>query len=89
MSQYVFGKAVAMDFDSAVRRITEELAKLGFGVLTDIDVQALMEEARVGDATVPHPGRVQPALREPGDRGRYGNPYAKPIFCFIASSRTF
>jgi len=34
VSQYVFGKAVAMDFDSAVRRITEELAKLGFGVLT-------------------------------------------------------
>lgn len=47
------------------------------------------EEARVGDATVPHPGGVQPALREPGDRGRYGNPYAKPIFYFIASSRTF
>ena len=38
MSQYVFGKTVAMSFDDAVQRVTEELGKQGFGVLTDIDV---------------------------------------------------
>ena len=44
MSHYVFGKPVAMSFDDAVRRVTEELAKQGFGVLTDIDVQATMRK---------------------------------------------
>ena len=44
MAQYVFGKPVAMDFDVAVQRVTEELAKVGFGVLTDIDVQATMRK---------------------------------------------
>jgi len=42
MAQYVFGKPVAMGFDVAVQRVTEELAKVGFGILTDIDVQATM-----------------------------------------------
>ena len=36
MSHYVFGKLVSMPFDSAVQRITEELAKVGFGVLTEV-----------------------------------------------------
>jgi len=44
MSQYVFGKPVAMGFDAAVQRVTEELAKVGFGVLTEIDVQATMKK---------------------------------------------
>ena len=44
MAQYVFGKPVAMAFDVAVQRVTEELAKVGFGVLTDIDVQATMRK---------------------------------------------
>ncbi|HEX9718290.1 MAG TPA: DUF302 domain-containing protein [Ramlibacter sp.] len=44
MSQYVFGKPVSMGFDAAVQRVTEELAKVGFGVLTDIDVQATMRK---------------------------------------------
>jgi uncharacterized protein (DUF302 family) len=44
MSQYTFGKTVAMPFDTAVLRITEELAKVGFGVLTEIDVQATMKK---------------------------------------------
>ena len=44
MSRYVFGKPVAMGFDTAVQRITEELAKVGFGILTDIDVQATMRK---------------------------------------------
>lgn len=44
MSQYVFGKPVAMGFEAAVQRVTEELGKVGFGVLTDIDVQATMRK---------------------------------------------
>lgn len=44
MTQYVFGKSVAMPFDTAVQRITEALAKVGFGVLTEIDVQATMKK---------------------------------------------
>lgn len=44
MAQYVFGKPVAMEFDMAVQRVTEELAKVGFGILTEIDVQATMRK---------------------------------------------
>jgi uncharacterized protein (DUF302 family) len=44
MSNYAFGKTVAMGFEQAVQRITEELGKVGFGVLSDIDVQATMKK---------------------------------------------
>ena len=44
MSNYTFGKTVDMGFDAAVARITEELSKVGFGVLSDIDVQATMKK---------------------------------------------
>lgn len=44
MNQYVFGKTVTLPFEQAVQRITEELGKVGFGVLTDIDVQATMKK---------------------------------------------
>lgn len=43
-TQYCFGKTVSLDFDTAVRRATEELAKQGFGVLTDIDVSATLKK---------------------------------------------
>jgi uncharacterized protein (DUF302 family) len=44
MSQYAFGRTVGMGFEQAVQRVTEELAKVGFGVLSDIDVQATMKK---------------------------------------------
>lgn len=44
MSQYVIGKQVSLDFAAAERRITEELTKVGFGILTEIDVQATMKK---------------------------------------------
>nr|MCU0806147.1 DUF302 domain-containing protein [Burkholderiales bacterium] len=44
MSKYVFGKTVTLSFDEACRRVTEELAKEGFGVLTEIDVAATMKK---------------------------------------------
>jgi uncharacterized protein (DUF302 family) len=44
MSSYVIGKTVTLGFDEAERRITEGLAKVGFGILTEIDVQATMKK---------------------------------------------
>lgn len=53
MAHYVFGKTVPLPFDSAVRRITEELALVGFGVLTEIDVQATMKK-KLGQEMPPY-----------------------------------
>jgi uncharacterized protein (DUF302 family) len=36
---YHFSKTVSYDFDTAIGKVTEELKKEGFGVLTEIDVQ--------------------------------------------------
>lgn len=36
---YYFSKIVNYDFDTAITRVTEELKKEGFGVLTEIDVK--------------------------------------------------
>ncbi len=41
---YGFGKAVATDFRQAIERVTAELQKEGFGVLTEIDVTATMKK---------------------------------------------
>jgi uncharacterized protein (DUF302 family) len=42
-TKYTFGKPVEMRFDEAVERVTTELAKEGFGVLTEIDVAATLK----------------------------------------------
>jgi len=44
MSNFGFGKTVKLGFDAAVQKVTEELAKEGFGVLTVIDVQATLKQ---------------------------------------------
>ena len=43
-SKYGFGKQVGMSFDKAIERVTQELQKEGFGVLTDIDVTATLKK---------------------------------------------
>jgi len=43
VSNYGFGKKVDLGFDTAIERVTEELAKEGFGILTVIDVQATLK----------------------------------------------
>lgn len=44
MSSYVFGRTVESGFDEAVARVTEALAREGFGVLTEIDVAATLKK---------------------------------------------
>jgi uncharacterized protein (DUF302 family) len=41
---YVFSKTVGTSFDQAIVRVSEELAKEGFGILTEIDVQGTLKK---------------------------------------------
>jgi len=41
---YYFNKTLDISFDEAIARVTEELKKEGFGVLTDIDVQSTLKK---------------------------------------------
>jgi len=41
---YYFNKVVDMSFDDAIAKVTEELKKEGFGVLTEIDVKAALKK---------------------------------------------
>lgn len=42
--KYTFGKTVRMKYEQAIERVTQELAKEGFGVLTEIDVTATLKK---------------------------------------------
>jgi len=41
---YYFNKIVEMNFDEAILKVTEELEKEGFGILTEIDVTATLKK---------------------------------------------
>jgi uncharacterized protein (DUF302 family) len=41
---YYFSKTLNVSFEEAVSKVTEELKKEGFGILTDIDVQATLKK---------------------------------------------
>ena len=41
---YSFSKTLNVPFDEAVTKVTEELKKEGFGILTDIDVQGTLKK---------------------------------------------
>lgn len=40
---YYFSKKLKMNFEEAILRVTEELKKEGFGILTEIDVNATLK----------------------------------------------
>ena len=42
--KYYFNKTLDISFDEAIDRVTEELKKEGFGILTDIDVQSTLKK---------------------------------------------
>ncbi len=44
MSKYSFGKALDAQFAPTLEKVTQELAKEGFGVLTEIDVAATLKK---------------------------------------------
>lgn len=41
---YYFTKTLDVPFDEAITRVTEELKKEGFGILTEIDVKEILKE---------------------------------------------
>jgi uncharacterized protein (DUF302 family) len=42
--EYYFTKEVNLNFEEAINKVTEELKKEGFGILTEIDVKATMKK---------------------------------------------
>lgn len=60
--RYGFGKTVNLTFDRALERVTQELQKEGFGVLTEIDVTATLKKKL--DKDIP-PYRILGACNPP------------------------
>ncbi len=44
MDKYYFKREINLSFNKAVEKVTEELKKEGFGILTSIDVKATLEK---------------------------------------------
>jgi uncharacterized protein (DUF302 family) len=62
-TKFGFGKPVAAKFDDAVKNVTDELMKEGFGILTEIDVAATLKE-KLGEDMPPYRilGACNPSL---------------------------
>jgi uncharacterized protein (DUF302 family) len=52
-TKFGFGKHVDLGFEDAIEKVTEELGKEGFGVLTEIDVQATLKK-KLGEDMRPY-----------------------------------
>lgn len=52
-TRYGFGKPVSLTFEQALQTVTEALKKEGFGILTEIDVQATLKQ-KLGKDTPPY-----------------------------------
>ena len=61
-NRYGFGRTVTSGFADTLARVTAELAKEGFGVLTEIDVQATLKKKL--DKDVP-PQRAEGGVHYP------------------------
>jgi len=61
-NRYGFGKTVDMSFEVALKKVGEELAKEGFGILTEIDVQATLKKKLDADM---RPYRILGACNPP------------------------
>lgn len=51
---YTFGKTVQMSQQRAIERVTQELSKEGFGILTEIDVAATLKKKLGVDVPAHH-----------------------------------
>ncbi len=52
-TKFGFGKPVDLGFEEAIKTVTEELDKEGFGILTEIDVQATLKK-KLGEDMPPY-----------------------------------
>jgi uncharacterized protein (DUF302 family) len=51
--QYYFSKTIECSFEEALNKVTESLKEQGFGILTEIDIQATMKK-KLGVDFVPY-----------------------------------